>query len=221
MTKDINIKRRGLMFILSAPSGTGKTTLAKMLLNEDDHISLSTSCTTREKRQAEIEGKDYYFVDKEKFKLMVENNEFLEYAKIFDQFYGTPKKPVEDKLKNGEDVLFDIDWQGHRQLIATARTDVTSIFLLPPSKQELLFRLKARNQDNDAIIKHRMSRANEEIMHWYEYDYVIINKDLEHSLQKLLAILRAERLRKARRLGLPDFIGTLLKESFDLQKQKK
>lgn len=212
MNSIINIKRRGLMFIISAPSGTGKTTLAKMLLEEDQHITPSISCTTRSKRDKEKEGIDYYFLSKKNFKQMSKNGDFLEYAQIFDNFYGTPKAAVEERLNNGEDVLFDIDWQGHRQLISTARTDVTSIFLLPPSKQELLKRLEKRNQDNKGIIKYRMERANEEIMHWHEYDYVIINRDLEQSLHKLLAILRAERLRKERRLGLPEFVGNLIKE---------
>ena len=200
------------MFILSAPSGTGKTTLANEIIKNDEHISLSTSCTTRKKRPKEIDGKHYYFKTKEEFNDQIENEELLEYAEIFGELYGTPKKEVLNKLDFGEDVLFDIDWQGHRQLSAIARADVTSVFLLPPSKKELLERLKLRNQDNGRVIEQRMSRSDEEISHWHEYDYVIINRDIEQSLEKLLSILKSERLRKERRTGLNDFVGTLIHE---------
>ena len=202
------------MFILSAPSGTGKTTLANKVIENDKHISLSISCTTREKRKGEIDGKHYYFVNKEQFKKQVQNDSFLEYAEIFGQFYGTPKKQVLDKLEQGEDVLFDIDWQGHRQLSAIARLDVTSVFLLPPSKEELLRRLQLRNQDKPSVVQYRIERSDEEISHWHEYDYVIINKDMEHSMEKLLSILRAERLKKERRVGLNDFVSKLIHEKF-------
>ena len=202
------------MFILSAPSGTGKTTLANKIIENDKHISLSISCTTREKRKGEIDGKHYYFVNKEQFKKQVQNDSFLEYAEIFGQFYGTPKKQVLDKLEQGEDVLFDIDWQGHRQLSAIARLDVTSVFLLPPSKEELLRRLQLRNQDKPSVVQYRIERSDEEISHWHEYDYVIINKDMEHSMEKLLSILRAERLKKERRVGLNDFVSKLIHEKF-------
>ena len=214
MTEEgMNIKRRGLMFIISAPSGTGKTTLAKLLLKADFHISSSISVTTRPIRVGEKDGEDYYFVHQEEFKDMVQEDKLLEYAEIFGHFYGTPRAAVEKYLARGEDVLFDIDWQGHRQLIGTARDDVTSVFLLPPSKQDLIERLTKRNQDSDDVIKLRIEKSNLEITHWHEYDYIIINKDLEESLQKLLSILRAERLRKERRIGLPLFIGDLLKQT--------
>ena len=209
-----NIKRRGLMFILSAPSGTGKTTLANKIIENDDHISLSISYTTRQRREEEIDGKHYHFVDREQFEKQVHDNLFLEYAEIFGQLYGTPKQQVLNTLEQGEDVLFDIDWQGHRQLSAIARSDVTSIFLLPPSKKELLQRLQFRHQDKPSIVQQRMERSDEEISHWHEYDYVIINKDIEHSMEKLTSILRAERLRKERRIGLNDFVSTLIHEKF-------
>jgi len=210
----INIKRRGLMLILSAPSGTGKTTLANYIIENDSHISLSISCTTRKKRPNEVEGVHYYFISCEEFKKQIENDEFLEYAEIFGEFYGTPKKQVLEKLDKGEDVLFDIDWQGHRQLSAIVRADVTSVFLLPPSKKELLERLELRNQDKPQIIEQRMLRSDEEISHWHEYDYVIINRDIDQSMEKLISILKSERLRKERRIGLNDFVATLIHEKF-------
>ena len=209
----VNIKRRGLMFLISAPSGTGKTTLSKLILENDDHISLSISYTTREKRPNEIDKKHYYFVSREKFLEMEKNNEFLEYAEIFDNFYGTTKKQVLNKLEEGKDILFDIDWQGNRQLSAIARADVTSVFLLPPSMEELYNRLCLRNEDKKKVIEERMSRADEEISHWHEYDYVIINRDIQQSLSKLLMILKTERLRKERRIGLNGFISTLISEN--------
>jgi guanylate kinase len=208
----VTIKRRGLMFILSAPSGTGKTTLANKLIEIDSHISFSISSTTRNKRSSEVDGKDYYFKDKSDFQNSIKNNDFLEYAEIFDHFYGTPKKQVLEKLDDGQDVLFDIDWQGHRQLCSTARKDVTSVFLLPPSMKELYNRLKSRDMDDEKIIEKRMERADEEISHWHEYDYIIINRDFEESIGKLLEILRAERLKKERRIGLNGFVGTLINE---------
>ena len=210
----INIKRRGLVFILSAPSGTGKTTLADKIIKSDQHISLSISCTTRKKREKEIDGKHYYFLDRKQFEKQVDDGEFLEYAEIFGQLYGTPKIEVLSKLEKGEDVLFNIDWQGHRQLSAIVRSDVTSVFLLPPSKEELLQRLLLRKQDKQDIIQQRMERSDEEISHWHEYDYVIINKDVNHSMEKLISILKAERLKKERRVGLNDFVSTLIHEKF-------
>ena len=210
----INIKRRGLVFILSAPSGTGKTTLADKIIKSDQHISLSISCTTRKKREKEIDGKHYYFLDRKQFEKQVDDGEFLEYAEIFGQLYGTPKIEVLSKLEKGEDVLFDIDWQGHRQLSAIVRSDVTSVFLLPPSKEELLQRLLLRKQDKQDIIQQRMERSDEEISHWHEYDYVIINRDVNHSMEKLISILKAERLKKERRVGLNDFVSTLIHEKF-------
>ena len=202
------------MLILSAPSGTGKTTLANKILQKDKHITLSTSYTTRVKRPGEVDGVHYYFKTKELFKKQIKNKEFLEYAKIFGEFYGTPKKEVLHKLDNGKDVLFDINWQGHRQLVSIARPDVTSVFLLPPSKEELLKRLEHRNQDKLDVIKQRMYRLDEEISHWDEYDYIIINKDINQSMNKLMSILKSERLKKERRIGLSDFTRTLMNHRF-------
>ena len=207
-----NIKRRGLMLVISAPSGAGKTTLANLLIQHDKHLRSSISVTTRKKRPGEVDGKDYYFIDIEEFKKMVKNNEFMEYAEIFGHFYGTPKATVKKFLEAGEDVVFDIDWQGHKRLAATAREDVTSVFILPPSKYELYKRLKIRHPNEHEMTKFRQERADDEISHWHEYDYVIINKNLDESLSKLLAILRAERLRKTRRVGLSNFIRNLLKQ---------
>ncbi|MDJ1305598.1 MAG: guanylate kinase [Candidatus Midichloria sp.] len=207
-----NIKRRGLMLVISAPSGAGKTTLSKLLIENDQHLRASISVTTRKKRPGEVDGKDYHFVDTAKFKQMVKDNAFMEYAEIFGNFYGTLKDAVEKFLEVGEDVVFDIDWQGHRRLVATAREDVTSVFILPPSKQELYKRLKLRHHDEEGVAAFRQERANDEISHWHEYDYVIINKDLNESFNKLLSILRAERLKKNRRTGLPAFIRDLLKQ---------
>ncbi len=200
------------MFILSAPSGTGKTTLSKMLREEDKHIHTSISVTTRERRPEEQNGREYIFVTRDEFRQMVEMDEFLEYAEVFGNLYGTPKHFVEQKLALGEDVLFDIDWQGHRQIISTAREDVASVFLLPPSKDELAKRLINRHIDDEdsLFVDYRLKEADSEIMHWHEYDYVIINKYLDQSLAKLVSILRAERLKKERRTGLRCFIGSLV-----------
>lgn len=200
------------MLVLSAPSGTGKTTLSKKILEEDKHINLSISATTRKKRPNEIYKKHYFFTSKKQFEQDINDNKFLEYAKIYNEFYGTPKKNVLHKLEEGVDVLFDIDWQGHRQLCATARDDVTSVFILPPSKAELYSRLCKRNQDEKKIIEHRISRADEEISYWHHYDYIIINRDIVQSTSKLLAILKSERLKKDRRTGLNNFIWHLITE---------
>ncbi len=209
------INRRGLMLILSSPSGAGKTTLAQLLLKSDQHIHPSISFTTRKKRANEIHGVHYYFTDKETFKKMIEADEFMEYADVFGEMYGTPKKFVEQHLANGEDVLFDIDWQGNRSLTKIAKEDSVSVFIFPPSKKELLDRLKARGQDSPEIVKARMDKANEELSHWHEYDYSIINRDVDESLKKLLSILRAERLKKARRLGIADFANNLFNEELE------
>ncbi|MBA8666540.1 guanylate kinase [Holosporaceae bacterium 'Namur'] len=211
----IQIKRRGLMLILSSPSGAGKTTLAQLLLKSDQHIRPSVSFTTRKKRTNEIEGIHYYFTDHATFKKMIEQNAFLEYAEVFGEMYGTPKKFVDQHLQNGEDVLFDIDWQGNRSLTQIAREDTVSVFIFPPSKKELLDRLKSRDQDSADVVKARMDKANEELSHWHEYDYSIINRDIDESLKKLLAILRAERLKKARRLGVTDFVNNLINEELE------
>lgn len=203
------------MLVVSSPSGAGKTTLAKLLLKADKHLHASISYTTRLPREGEVDGVDYHFVDEHMFLRMVKTGEFLEYAEVFGHYYGTHKDVVEDYLKNGEDVIFDIDWQGNRSLCKLAREDVVSVFLLPPSKKELLERLTKRAQDREETIDFRMKKANSEMLHWEEYDYVIVNKDLDESLKKLLAILRAERLRKVRRLGLFKFVENLMGEKLD------
>ena len=212
MLEHQNIKRRGLMLILSAPSGAGKTTLAKMLLEHDQHLHTSISVTTRQKREGEIEGKDYYFIDEEKFEQMVDKKEFIEHVTVHDNKYGTPRIFVEEYMEKGEDLLFEIDWQGGRKLTSMAREDVVSVFILPPSKADLVQRLQKRNKDSSSSISQRLTNADEEMAHWYEYDYTIINRDLEESFNKLSAILRAERLKKARRTGLPEFVNNLINE---------
>jgi len=207
------LKRRGFMFVLSSPSGAGKTTLSRMLLESDKNIVMSISATTRQKRPDEIEGKDYFFVSKERFDQMAENDEFLENAKVFDNSYGTPRKMVDDALDLGSDVLFDIDWQGTKQLAKKRRDDLVSVFILPPSMKELENRLKNRAQDSEEVIKKRMAKANDEISHWDSYDYVVINSDLEDSLKKISAILQSERQKRIRQQGLAEFVKMLLKKS--------
>ena len=212
---DYNIKRHGLIMIISAPSGVGKTTLARMLLESDDHIHHSVSYTTRPKRGNEVEGINYHFTGMDRFKEMIENNDFLEYAEVFGNLYGTPKQSVETLLAAGEDVLFEIDWQGHRQILSRARQDLVSIFILPPCKEELFKRLNYRNQDSAEVMRRRLEETNWELCHWHEYDYVIINRCLEDSLDKLRSILRAERLKKERRIGLPEFVEILIQQDID------
>jgi guanylate kinase len=210
-----NISRRGLMFVLSAPSGTGKTSMARKLMEIDNHIHWSVSVTTRPIRGNERDGIDYHFVSHEKFKEMVANGELLEYAEVFGNFYGTPRAQVEEFLNCGEDVIFDIEWQGHRQLVSSAREDVASVFILPPTKKELMNRLQLRNTDCLNTINKRMDHANFELSHWHEYDYHIINRNLDESVEKLYAVLRAERLKKKRRIGLANFVGDLLREELN------
>lgn len=205
-----NLTKRGFMFVLSSPSGAGKTTLSKLLMQNDSNLNISISCTTRPPRPKEIEGKDYFFTKHDDFKDKIEQDFFLEHAEVFGNFYGTPKKPIEKLLSSGQDVLFDIDWQGTRRLIEKAREDIVSVFILPPSMRELERRLVSRGQDAPEIIEKRMARSSEEISHWNEYDYVIINDDIDASLQKILYILKAERLKKERQNGLNDFVSKLL-----------
>ena len=203
------IPRRGLMLVLSSPSGAGKTTLSRSLLAADPNIVLSVSATTRKKRPNENEGRDYLFVARGAFDAAVEAGEFLEYATVFDHLYGTPKAPVMDALAQGRDVLFDIDWQGTQQLKERAREDLVSVFVLPPTHAELERRLRVRAQDSDEVVAKRMSKAASEISHWPEYDYVIVNDDLVLAQAKIKAILDAERLRRARQIGLSDFVRRL------------
>ncbi len=205
----VEISRRGLMFVLSSPSGAGKTTLSRMLLETDPNVIMSVSATTRHPRPGEQEGKDYYFVSTEDFGLMVNRGELLEHAKVFGNYYGTPKTPVDEALRSGRDVLFDIDWQGTQQLEQNAATDLVRVFILPPSTMELERRLRARAQDSDEVVASRMAKASEEMSHWAEYDYVIVNNDIDSSFAQLKAILTAERLKRARQTGLSDFAKQL------------
>jgi guanylate kinase len=203
------IRRRGLMLVLSSPSGAGKTTLSRGLLDGDPNITLSVSVTTRARRPNETEGRDYSFVAREKFAQMVAKDEFFEHATVFEHEYGTPKQPVLSALGRGRDVLFDIDWQGTQQMKERAREDLVSIFVLPPSHDELERRLKTRAQDSDAVVAARMAKAADEISHWPEYDYVIVNDDLAQTLAKVKSILDAERSRRTRLVGVGDFVAAL------------
>ena len=199
--------RRGLMFVLSSPSGAGKTTLSRRLLANDNGITLSVSATTRPPRQGETDGVDYYFVTPERFAAMVAGDELLEWATVFGNRYGTPRAPVEDALHAGRDVLFDIDWQGTQQLQQTdAASDLVRVFILPPDLAELERRLTGRATDPADVIAERMARARDEISHWGEYDYILINDDAEVCLREIRSILHAERLRRKRQLGLAGFL---------------
>lgn len=206
---DSDIARRGLMFVLSSPSGAGKTTLSRQLLARESGISMSVSVTTRTKRPGEENGKDYYFIDRPEFDTMVSREELLEHAEVFGNCYGTPREYVEKHLSGGEDVLFDIDWQGTKQLRATAPDDLVSVFILPPSIEELERRLYARAQDSAEVVAKRMAKAVSEISHWTEYDYVIINQNIDEALVKITSILHAERLKRERQEGLTRFVERL------------
>lgn len=206
MNKDTTMARRGLMLVLSSPSGAGKSTISKALLERDSLLSMSVSVTTRPMRPGETEGQDYLFVDQEKFDAMVDAGEFLEHAAVFENSYGTPKAPVEKILSDGNDVLFDVDWQGTQQLSEAARKDLVSVFILPPSIEELESRLHGRAQDSDEVVKKRMAKATSEMSHWAEYDYVVVNEDVETSVSQVAAILAAERLKRDRQQGLGDFV---------------
>jgi len=203
------IARRGLMFVLSSPSGAGKTTLSRLLLNADGGVELSVSVTTRPKRRGEIDGRDYHFIDRARFEAMVVKGELLEWAEVFGHRYGTPRQPVIKALRAGRDVLFDIDWQGTQQLREKARDDLVSVFILPPSVRELERRLKRRAQDARAVIVSRMAKAAGEMSHWPEYDYVIVNREKAEAFAEVRAILAAERLRRERQIGLSDFVRGL------------
>jgi guanylate kinase len=203
------ILRRGLMLVLSSPSGAGKSTIAREILVRNGNITMSVSMTTRPKRPGEVAGRDYHFVDKADFNLMVNRREFLEYAKVFDNYYGTPAAPVMDALADGQDVLFDIDWQGTQQIVEQARADLVSVFILPPSTAELERRLNRRAQDPPKVGARRMSKASDEMSHYAEYDYIIVNQEIEQSVDQVVAILNAERLRRARLVGLGEFVKGL------------
>ena len=205
--------RRGLMFVLSSPSGAGKTTLSRRLLTDDPDITLSVSATTRPPRGDETEGRDYRFVSPERFAAMVQGDELLEWATVFGNRYGTPRGPVEAALHEGHDVLFDIDWQGTQQLQQTdAASDLVRVFILPPDLVELQRRLEGRATDAADVIAGRMARARDEISHWGEYDYILVNDDADQCLAELRSILKAERLRRKRQLGLADFVRGMLGE---------
>ena len=208
------VPRRGLMFVLSSPSGAGKTTITRAILEHHDALTMSVSATTRPPRPGEVDGKDYHFITVDEYHRMVENHEFLEHAKVFDNYYGTPRKPVEDALAAGQDVLFDIDWQGAQQIEANARDDMVSVFILPPSRPELESRLRGRAQDPEEVIAKRMAKASDEMSHWNEYDYIVVNVDLDESIRKVEGILIAERLKKHRQVGLADFVNKM-RESDD------
>jgi guanylate kinase len=198
-----HVARRGLMFVLSSPSGAGKSTLARKLLEEDDNMSLSVSATTRPPRVSEVDGREYKFMSKEQFEEMADRSEFLEHAMVFGNHYGTPRAPVDAMLIQGKDVLFDVDWQGARALRAAEPEDVVGIFILPPSMSELERRLHARAEDSEEVIKQRMARSLNEISHWEEYDYVLVNTLLEQTLLQIKQILAAERLKRLRQMWLP------------------
>ncbi|WCL52794.1 guanylate kinase [Gimibacter soli] len=205
-------KRRGVMLVLSSPSGAGKTTLTRRLLENDPQIVSSVSATTREARPGEVHGKDYFFISHDRFKDMVDNSEFLEHANVFDNRYGTPRGPVMEALKSGKDIIFDIDWQGTQQLAESAADDLVRVFILPPSIGDLEKRLRSRAQDSDAVVEKRMARSADEISHWSEYDYVLVNDNVDATFQKLVHILEAERLKRRRRIGLSDFARELMEE---------
>lgn len=201
------LNRKNFMFILSSPSGAGKTTLSKLLLEHDNNIKMSISCTTRPKRMQEIEGVDYFFLKKEEFFKKIAKDHFYEYAEVFNNFYGTPKKNVNQLMNNGYDVLFDIDWQGSQQLKKVHKNNIVSIFILPPSINELKRRLRARAQDKIEVINDRMVRAESEISHLNEYDYIVINDSLDESLKQIINILNSERLKTSRQLNVTEFIN--------------
>jgi guanylate kinase len=205
------LHRRGLMFILSSPSGAGKTTIARRLLDHDGHVRMSVSATTRPLRSGEVDGRDYHFVSQDQFDRMVEAEEFMEWAQVFGHCYGTPKAQIRAGLKEGRDFLFDIDWQGTQQLFQKAETDVVRVFLLPPSLDELRRRLTSRGTDSVEVIASRMARAQAEISHWDGYDYVVVNDDIDVCFDKVLQILAAERMRRARQTGLIGFVRELMK----------
>jgi guanylate kinase len=203
------IHRRGLMLVLSSPSGAGKTTISRALLERESNLTMSISATTRAKRPGETAGVDYIFVDPTEFNLMVNRQELLEHAHVFENYYGTPRKPVELALNAGKDVLFDIDWQGTQQLAQNAPRDLVSIFILPPSTRELERRLHTRAQDPLDVVTQRMAKAADEMSHWREYDYIIVNHDVEESVAAVQAILAAERLKRDRQVGLENFVRAL------------
>lgn len=206
------IKQRGLMYVLSSPSGAGKTTITRALLKQNNNLMISVSATTRPRRAGEAQGQDYIFTDIAGFNNMVDNGDMLEHAKVFGNYYGTPRAPVEEALNNGNDVIFDIDWQGTQQLREMARDDLVTVFILPPSARELESRLRARSKDTletETQIRERMNKSNDEMTHYSEYDYVLINNDIDKTINQAQMILDAERLKRRRMVGISDFVRGL------------
>ena len=210
---ELNVQRRGLMLVLSSPSGAGKTTISRAILRTETNLAMSVSVTTRLARPGEEHGKDYYFVTEAEYHRMVAAKELLEHAKVFDNYYGTPRNHVESELAAGRDVMFDIDWQGTQQLKASARDDLVSVFILPPSIKELERRLRGRAQDAEDVMRKRMARAADEMSHWPEYDYIVVNQNVEESIAQVKSILTAERLRRDRQVGLVNFVNRMRGES--------
>jgi guanylate kinase len=208
--KQREISRRGIMLVVSSPSGAGKTTLTRTLLREEENVSLSVSVTTRHRRPSEIDGVHYHFVTRRRFEAMRDGGELLEWAEVHGKYYATPREPVEQALSAGRDMLFDIDWQGTRQLLEKMRDDVVTVFVLPPTAGELRARLERRAEDSADIIRRRLQNALEEIAHWSEYDYILVNRDLDKSFARLRAILTAERLKRVKMLDVEAFVGDLL-----------
>jgi len=219
MTESVHLNRRGVLFVLSSPSGAGKTTISRMMLDADSDIALSISATTRPPRPGEVDGVHYHFVDTDTFKKIAADGEFLEWAHVFGHRYGTPRAPVEELLAAGKDVLFDIDWQGAQQLYQEAGPDVVRVFVLPPTMEELERRLRSRGTDSDEVIAARMERAANEISHWDGYDYVLINDDVDGCFDEVRAILRAERLKRRRQIGLIGFARDLIRAVPDADKK--
>lgn len=210
MGEQPGISRRGIMLVLSSPSGAGKTTLTRNLLEQEQKVALSISATTRTRRPSEIDGVHYLFRSQRQFEVMRDSGELLEWAEVHGNFYGTPREPVEKALTEGRDVLFDIDWQGTRQLLDKMRDDVVTVFVLPPSADELKARLERRAEDSASVIAHRLQNAAEEISHWQEYDYILVNRDLDDSFARLRAILTAERLKRVKMIDIESFADRLL-----------
>jgi guanylate kinase len=205
----MRIERRGLLLVLSSPSGAGKTTIARRLVERDPELDMSVSVTTRPRRAEEVEGRDYFFIDRRSFDEMIARGELLEHARVFENCYGTPRRPIERALAAGRDVVGDLDWQGTQQLTESVRDDLVSVFVLPPSLAALEARLRARAQDSATVVAGRMAKSAEETSHWSEYDYVIVNRDIEDSIAQVRAIVTAERLRRERQVGLADFVDRL------------
>jgi guanylate kinase len=205
----MRIKRRGFLLVLSSPSGAGKTTITRRLVERDPELYMSVSVTTRPRREEEVEGRDYFFIDRRRFQEMIARGELLEYASVFDNCYGTPRGPIERALPAGRDVVGDLDWQGTQQLVESVRDDLVSVFVLPPSLAALEARLRLRAQDSATVVAARMAKSAEEMSHWSEYDYVIVNRDIEDSVAQVRAIVTAERLCRGRQVGLADFVDRL------------